>query len=130
MSQEKADALVSDYKARLNPYVKAMKQRGYFGEAAKLQAQQKAEVAGQDSQAKDTNAQPKQQPTPQGQQPAKTGMESGLTDHNQKTGGDGLDGDFLSINSDVAPDPTDQQSRAPDIAAAVRPKPAESLKLN
>ena len=129
-ANEKADALVGDYKARLNPYVKAMKQRGYFGEAAKLQAKQQAEVSSQDGQAKNTNSQADKQPTPQGQQPAKVGIDSGLTDHNQKTGGNGLDGDFLSISSDVAPDPTDQESRAPDVMGAKRPSPVDSFNMN
>ena len=40
--KEKADGLVSDYK-RLAPYVKAMKDRGVFGEAIKLKAQQDAQ---------------------------------------------------------------------------------------
>ena len=39
--EEQANDLVDDYKARLSPYVSAMKDRGYFGEAIKLQAQQK-----------------------------------------------------------------------------------------
>ena len=129
MSQEKADALLSDYKDRLSPYVKAMKQRGYFGEAAKLQAQQDAKVNSENAQAQNTNGQANKQPAPQGQQPAKTGMDSGLADHNQKTGGDGLDGDFLSINSDIKPDATDQGSRAPDVAGATRPMPVDSVGL-
>ena len=131
-AKDKANALVGEYKARLNPYVKAMKQRGYFGEAAKLQAKQQAEVASKDGETKDTNSQANKQPAPQGQQPAKTGMDSGLLDHNQKTGGNGLDGGFLSINAEVKPDATDvteSGSRAPDIASAVRPTPSDSFDL-
>ena len=128
-AKEKANALVSDYKARLSPYVKAMKERGYFGERLKLEAQQQTQVESQNNQTKDTNAQAAKQPAPQGQQPAKTGMDSGLADHNQKTGGDGLDGDFLSINSDIKPDATDQGSRAPDVAGATRPMPVDSVGL-
>ena len=67
-AKEKANALVGDYKARLNPYVKAMKERGYFGEALKLQAQQDAKVNSENAQAKDTNGQANKQPAPQGQQ--------------------------------------------------------------
>ena len=122
--EEQANDLVDDYKARLSPYVSAMKDRGYFGEAIKLQAQQKNQGQVQNDQTHKPQADQAQQAAPNGQQPAQTGTDGntaglgGLADSSVKTGGDGLDGDFLSIDSDIATDPTDN---APDVAGATRP---------
>ena len=125
--QAQADNLVGDYKARLGPYVDAMKKRGYFGEAMK---KREAEAAAQQQISQEVKQPVAQQPKPQqsvatpaGQQPSMSGVETtGLSDPNSKTGGEGLDGDFLSIESDIAPDPTD---RAPDVINASRPTPVE-----
>ena len=125
--EEQANDLVDDYKARLGPYVSAMKDRGYFGEAIKLQAQQKNQGQVQNNQTHKPQADQAQQAAPNGQQPAQAGTDGntaglgGLADSSVKTGGDGLDGDFLSIDSDIATDPTDN---APDVAGATRPAPA------
>lgn len=122
--EEQANDLVDDYKARLSPYVSAMKDRGYFGEAIKLQAQQKNQGQVQNDQTHKPQADQAQQAAPNGQQPAQAGTDGntaglgGLADSSVKTGGDGLDGDFLSIDSDIATDPTDN---APDVAGATRP---------
>jgi len=128
--KQQANDLLVDYKQRLSPYVKAMKERGYFGVAAEKQAQLQAQGESQNTQAQQGQAQQAKQPAPQGQQPAKTGVDTGLFDHNQTTGGNGLDGDFLSINADVAPDSTDVENRAPDVAGATRPTPKFSFDLD
>jgi len=132
-AEEKADGLVNDYKARLSPYVNAMKERGYFGEALKLKAQQQNQGQMQNDQTQKSQAGQAKQASPNGQQPAQTGTEGNvagmgdLADSSVKTGGDGLDGDFLSIQSDVATDPT---SSAPDVAGATRPAPATKDLMN
>ena len=137
-ARDQANELVFDYKQRLSPYIKSMKERGYFGEAAKQQKAQEQAAAGESQQAKPQQLPKTQTPqgqVAQGQQPAQVNTETqkaqqDLMNPQQTTGGNGIDGDFLSIQSDVAPDPTDSDSgsatsRAPDIAAAKRPKPAE-----
>ena len=55
--EQKAAALLGDFKGRLSPYIKAMKERGYFGEAVKLKAQQQAQVENEHYQYKNTHAQ-------------------------------------------------------------------------
>ena len=131
--EEQATQLKNDYKQRLSPYVNAMKERGYFGEAMKLQAQQQNQAQVQNQETEKPQAQQAKQATPNGQQPAQTGTEGNiagmgkLADPSVKTGGDGIDGDFLSIQSDVATDPT---SRAPDVASATRPAPATKDLMN
>ena len=128
--QEKADALVADYKERLGPYVSAMKERGYFGEAMKLQAQQQNQTQVQNQETQKPQAQQAGQAAPNHQQPAQSGTDkntAGLTSPDVKTGGDGLDGDFLSIQSDIETDPFD---RGPDVAGATRPAPATQDLMN
>lgn len=129
--EEQANQLKNDYRQRLSPYVDAMKARGYFGEAMKLQQQGQLQEQNQETQK--PQAQQAAQAVPNGKQPAQAGTEGNvagmgdLADSNVKTGGDGLDGDFLSIQSDVATDPTD---RGPDVAGATRPAPATQDLMN
>jgi hypothetical protein len=131
-AEEKADGLVNDYKSRLSPYVNAMKERGYFGQAMKLQQQGQLQEQNQETQK--PQEQQAAQAVPNGKQPAQSGTEGNvaglgdLAESSRKTGGDGIDGDFLSINSDVATDPT--SSRAPDVAGATRPAPATKDLMN
>ena len=131
--EEQANQLKNDYKQRLSPYVNAMKERGYFGEAMKLKVQQQNQAQVQNHETEKPQAQQAKQATPNGQQPAQAGTDGNLAgmgklaDPSVKTGGDGLDGDFLSIQSDVATDPTD---RAPDVAGATRPAPATQDLMN
>ena len=131
--EEKAEGLVNDYKSRLSPYVNAMKDRGYFGEAMKLKVQQQNQGQIQNQESQQAQAKQADQASPQGQQPAQSGVDGNiagmgkLADPSVKTGGDGIDGDFLSIQSDVATDPT---SRAPDVASATRPAPATKDLMN
>ncbi len=131
--EEQANQLKNDYRQRLSPYVDAMKQRGYFGEAMKLQVQQQNQAQLQNQDTQQPQAKQAKQATPNGQQPAQTGTQGNvagmgdLANSNVKTGGDGIDGDFLSIQSDVATDPTD---RGPDVASATRPAPATQDLMN
>ena len=117
MSQEKADALVGRFKDRLSPYVNAMKSRGYFGEAVKLQQQQMAQGGSNTNQPQQSQAGQQQQKAPQGQQPRQPSAglgnaAKGLMDPSHKSGGNGIDGDYLSINTDVKPDSTNTTSAA------------------
>ena len=133
-SQQKADDLVSDYKSRLSPYVKAMKERGYFGEAMKLQAQQQAQIQNQNNQSQSAQAQHAKQGEAKPIKPVapKIGLDPATANPGKPSdlnhGVDLPDGDFISVAKEVTPDATDetggQGSRAPDVTAAVRPKPA------
>ena len=122
--QQKADKLVGDYKNRLSPYVKAMKDRGYFGEAARQQQQQQNDMVNDktsDVMAKGTAATQNK-----GVQPAQTGIDPVGSD---SSGGfnHGLDqpsGDYLSVGKEVEPD-SSETSRAPDVAGANRPAPVK-----
>ena len=128
-AQAKADNLVEDYKGRLNPYVKAMKQRGYFGEAMKLQAQQQAQVQNQNNQTENTQAQQAKQGEAKPVAPVspKIGIDPVVANPGKPTDlNHGLDlpsGDYISVSKEVKPDDSDQESRAPDITSAVRPSP-------
>ncbi len=121
-SKEQANGLVSDYKKRLGPYVEAMKSRGYFGEAQKLQMQQQKQLQDQ-SEMTAGETQKRETST----QPAMTGADPVNTTP-QKPGGlnpqsvDQPDGDYLSVGKEVKPDDSDE-SNAPDITAGVKPKP-------
>ena len=139
MSQEAADNLVSDYKARLSPYVKAMKERGYFGEAMKLQAQQQAQIDHQNDKSEGAQAKQTKQASapvaksPQGQSMSmapKTGLDPVAANPGMPSdlnhGVDLPDGDYLSVSKEVKPDESGQESRAPDVTAAVRPAPVKS----
>ena len=129
-----ADGMVSDYKSRLAPYVDAMKQRGYFGEAIKLKATEDAQrqVANERTSSQmtqpQTSANGKPTVKPQGTQLPMTGADpaaSGQSYGDLNHGLDQPDGDFLGVSKEVKPDSGDQ-SRAPDVASANRPKPASS----
>ena len=129
-TQKKADSLVEDYKGRLSPYVKAMKERGYFGEAMKLQAQQQAQVQSQNQQSENTQTQQAKQGEAKPVAPVspKIGIDPAVANPGKPTDlNHGLDlpsGDYLSVSKEVKPDESDQGSRAPDVSSAVRPKPA------
>lgn len=138
--QAHANALVHDYKARLGPYVKAMKERGYFGEAMKLQAQQQAQVDAQNNESQNAQAKQAQQgDTPvatstanagaQGQMGATTALDPVVSNSGMPSdlnhGVDLPSGDYLSVSKDVQPDDSSQESRAPDVTSAVRPQPVK-----
>ena len=126
--KEKADGLVSDYKERLAPYVKAMKDRGFFGEAIKLKAQQDAQQQLQSEKTAGENQKSGQQPIESG----KTGIDPvNVTPQVPQTPGTGVDlpsGDFMSVSKEVQPDSSDQ-SRAPKIDSMGRPKPVGSVEM-
>ena len=65
--EEKAEGLVNDYKSRLSPYVNAMKDRGYFGEAMKLKVQQQNQGQIQNQESQQAQAKQADQASPQGQ---------------------------------------------------------------
>lgn len=139
--QAQAHALVHDFKARLSPYVKAMKERGYFGEAMKLAAQQQAQNDAANAESQSAQAkQAHQADTPtatstanagaQGQMGATTALDPVVSNSGMPSDlNHGIDlpsGDYLSVSKDVQPDSSDQAtSRAPDVTAAVRPQPAK-----
>ena len=121
-SKEQADGLVSDYKKRLGPYVEAMKSRGYFGEAQKLQMQQQKQLQDQsemtagETQKKVTST----QPAMTGADPVNTTPQKPGSMNPQSV--DQPDGDYLSVGKEVKPDDSDE-SNASDITAGVKPKP-------
>ena len=120
--QQKADDLVGDYKNRLSPYVKAMKDRGYFGEAAKQQQQMQNEAV--NNKTSDVMAKGTAAAQDKGVQPAQSGIDPVGSD---QSGGfnHGLDqpsGDYLSVGKEVEPDSSDT-SRAPDVSGVKRPAP-------
>ena len=133
--QAQADRLVDDYKGRLSPYVKAMKQRGYFGEAMKLQAQQNAQIQNQNQQSQSSQTQHAQQGQAKPVAPVnpKIGIDPVVSNPGKPTDlNHGLDlpsGDYLSVSKEVEPDDSDQSSRAPDVKSAVRPKPASNVQV-
>lgn len=128
-SEQQADALVGDFKGRLAPYIKAMKQRGYFGEAMKLKAQQQAQVQNEQYQYKDAQAQQAKQGQAKPARPIKPeiGIDPAVANPGKPSDlNHGIDlpsGDYLSVSKEVKPDGDGQESRAPDVTAAVRPKP-------
>lgn len=126
-TKEKADGLVTDYKARLAPYVHAMKERGYFG--AKMKAEQDAQAQLQNDKTADVVSKSGQQPVQKpmtGADPVHTpSTKPGDLNH----GLDQPDGDFMSVSKEVKPDSSDE-SRAPQVDANDRPKPASSVGMS
>ena len=133
--QAQANRLVDDYKGRLSPYVKAMKERGYFGEAMKLKAQQDAQVQNQNQQSESSQTQHAQQGQAKPVAPVnpKIGIDPVVSNPGKPTDlNHGLDlpsGDYLSVSKEVAPDDSDQNSQAVDVTAGVKPKPANNVKV-
>ena len=131
-----ADGMVSDYKSRLKPYVEAMKARGYFGEAAKLKATQHAQFQVQDektgaagSAQPQTSASGRPTQKPQGTQLPMTGADPAAPQQSNGSLNHGIDqpdGDFISVSKEVKPD-SSEVNRAPQAAAAARPKPASFM---
>lgn len=127
--EQKAAALLGDFKGRLSPYIKAMKERGYFGEAVKLKAQQQAQVENEHYQYKNAHTQQAKQGQAKPARPIKPeiGIDPAVANPGKPSdlnhGVDLPSGDYLSVSKEVKPDGDSQESRAPDVTAAVRPKP-------